>query len=83
MNNFGIGLTDKYWVKEGNNNKMSDISAVYILQFLMNNFDKIVSHHNDLYNYVKEKMVKYDDKITTWKLFPSLQRPYTNKTIRK
>jgi len=71
LNNFGIGLTDKYWVKEGNNNKMSDISAVYILQFLMNNFDKIVSHHNDLYNYVKEKMVKYDDKITTWKLFPS------------
>lgn len=71
LNNFGIGLTDKYWVKEGNNNKMSDISAVYILQFLMNNFDKIVSHHNDLYNYVKEKMAKYDDKITTWKLFPS------------
>jgi dTDP-4-amino-4,6-dideoxygalactose transaminase len=34
---------------------MSDISAVYILQFLMNNFDKIVSHHNSMYSYFKEK----------------------------
>lgn len=71
LNNFGIGLTDDYWVKEGNNNKMSDISAVYILQFLMNNFDKIVNHHNELYRYVKEKMKKRDNTITACKLFPS------------
>ena len=72
LNNFGIGLTtNNYWVKEGNNNKMSDISAVYILQFLMNNFDKIVNHHNDLYKYVKYKIEKCDNPITTWKLFPS------------
>ena len=74
LNNFGIGLTDEYWVKEGNNNKMSDISAVYILKFLMNNFDKIVSHHNDMYMYVNEKIKKIKDEEgidLKWKLFPS------------
>jgi dTDP-4-amino-4,6-dideoxygalactose transaminase len=74
LNNFGIGLTDEYWVKEGNNNKMSDISAVYILQFLINNFDKIVSHHNDLYKYVNEKIKKITEEegnVLKWKLFPS------------
>ena len=40
--NFGIDLTEKYWVKEGNNYKMSDISAVYILQYL-DNFNLILS----------------------------------------
>ena len=74
LNNFGIGLTEhEYWVKEGNNNKMSDISAVYILQFLMNNFDKIVSHHDDMYRYVKEKIKKTREEGNEfkWKLFPS------------
>ena len=75
LNNFGIGLTERdYWVKEGNNNKMSDISAVYILQFLMNNFDKIVNHHNDMYMYVNEKIKKIKDEEgidLKWKLFPS------------
>ena len=46
--NFGINLTDNYWVKEGNNYKMSDISAVYIIQYL-DNFDLIV---NKIINYI-------------------------------
>jgi dTDP-4-amino-4,6-dideoxygalactose transaminase len=75
LNNFGIGLmTDNYWVKEGNNNKMSDVSAVYILQFLMNNFDKIVSHHNSMYSYFKEKLTKKTEEENSeikYKLFPS------------
>lgn len=71
LNNFGIGLTDEYWVKEGNNNKMSDISAVYILQFLMNNFDKIVNHHYNMYSYFKEKILKEENNKLKWKLFPS------------
>jgi dTDP-4-amino-4,6-dideoxygalactose transaminase len=75
LNNFGIGLmTDNYWVKEGNNNKMSDVSAVYILQFLMNNFDKIVSHHNNMYSYFKEKIIKTTEEENSeikYKLFPS------------
>lgn len=69
LNNFGIGLTENYWVKEGNNNKMSEISAVYILQYLINNFDTIVKTTHELYDYFKEKIKK--NNITEYKLFPS------------
>lgn len=69
LNNFGIGLTDTYWVKEGNNNKMSDISAVYILQFLMCNMETIIDKHVKLYNYFKHKMK--ENNITHFILFPS------------
>jgi len=69
LNNFGIGLTDKYWVSEGNNNKMSEISAIYILQYLKRNVDTIISKHNELYLYFQELMIKH--KITHFKLFPS------------
>lgn len=65
--NFGIKLTDNYWVPEGNNYKMSDISAVYIIQYF-NNFDEIVKKHNFLYNYFKSKL--QDNKLNI-KLFPS------------
>ena len=67
LNNFGIGLTEKYWVPEGNNNKMSEISAIYILQYLERNTDKIINHHNELYLYFKEQL----RKNTHFKLFPS------------
>lgn len=69
LNNFGIGLTDKYWVKEGNNNKMSDVSAVYILQFLMSNMETIIDKHVQLYKYFKEKVTQEPNK--GFKLFPS------------
>ena len=69
LNNFGIGLTDNYWVKEGNNNKMSDISAVYILQFLMDNMVTIIDKHMELYSYFKHKM--RENNITHFKLFSS------------
>lgn len=62
--NFGINLTDDYWLKEGNNYKMSDISAVYILQYL-DNFDLILNKNLLLYNYFKSKIPK------NIKLFPS------------
>ena len=67
LNNFGIGLTDNYWVREGNNNKMSDISAIYIIQYL-DNFDKIVKKHKMLYKYFKEQIENHKLPI---KLFPS------------
>ena len=69
LNNFGIGLTEKYWVPEGNNNKMSEISAIYILQYLKRNVDTIINKHNELYLYFQEQMIKH--KITHFKLFPS------------
>lgn len=69
LNNFGIGLTNKYWVPEGNNNKMSEISAIYILQYLKRNVDTIIKKHNELYLYFQEQIIKY--KITHFKLFSS------------
>lgn len=69
LNNFGIGLTEKYWVPEGNNNKMSEISAIYILQYLKRNVDTIINKHNELYLYFQEQMIKH--KTTHFKLFPS------------
>lgn len=62
--NFGIDLTENYWVKEGNNYKMSDISAVYILQYL-DNFDEILNKNLQMYNYMKERLPK------NIKLFPT------------
>jgi dTDP-4-amino-4,6-dideoxygalactose transaminase len=67
LNNFGINLTDNYWVREGNNHKMSDISAVYIIQYL-DNFDNIVKKHQELYRYFKTQIIKLNLPI---KLFPS------------
>jgi dTDP-4-amino-4,6-dideoxygalactose transaminase len=72
LNNFGIGLTDNYWVKEGNNNKMSDISAVYILQFLMCTMETIIDKHMRLYNYFKRKIE--EEHIVHFKLFPSFHK---------
>lgn len=67
LNNFGINLTDNYWVREGNNNKMSDIAAVYIIQYL-DNFDNIVKKHQELYKYFKNEIARNELPI---KLFPS------------
>ena len=67
--NFGIGLTDNYFVKEGTNGKMSDISAAYILQFLDSSFQTIVEKHRGLYKYFKDEMKRRN--ICHVKLFPS------------
>lgn len=68
INNFGFYLEEKkLWVREGNNHKMSDISAVYIIQYL-DNFDNIVKKHQELYRYFKTQIIKLNLPI---KLFPS------------
>ena len=65
--NFGINLyEDKYYSSEGNNCKMSDISAVYILQYLEDHFDIIINKHQELYNYLENKIQDLNIK-----LFPS------------
>jgi dTDP-4-amino-4,6-dideoxygalactose transaminase len=69
LNNFGIGLTSEYWVREGNNNKMSDISAIYIIQYL-DMFDNIVKKHQKLYDYFIEK-IKENNLNNKLKLFPN------------
>lgn len=56
LTNFGINYNDdEYFLREGNNYKMSDISAVYIIQYLKNNYKNIIEKHINLYNYFKEK----------------------------
>lgn len=72
--NFGIGLTDNYYVDEGTNGKMSDISAVYIIQYLESNFDIIINKHRQLYKYFKEQLIKRN--INYLKLFPSFHDEY-------
>jgi dTDP-4-amino-4,6-dideoxygalactose transaminase len=67
--NFGINLSDEYYVKEGTNGKMSDIAAVYILQYWDKYFDIIIEKHNKLYEYFKEQIK--NKNITYFKLFPS------------
>jgi dTDP-4-amino-4,6-dideoxygalactose transaminase len=68
--NFGIDLTDNYYVREGNNSKMSEISAVYTIQYIENNFDLITKTHKNLYYYLKKLL---ETKYTNLKcnIFPS------------
>ena len=67
--NFGINLySENYYSNEGNNCKMSDISAVYIIQYLEEHFDIIIRKHLELYNYFKKKLFIFENKVT---LFPS------------
>jgi dTDP-4-amino-4,6-dideoxygalactose transaminase len=68
--NFGIGYSDtEYFLKQGSNFKMSDISAAYILQYL-DNFDEIVKKHKNLYSYVVRKL-KNIEGITLYPNFSS------------
>ena len=58
MINFGINNKNdgNYYSMHANNCKMSDISAVFILQYLYDYFDIIILKHRDLYNYfIKQK----------------------------
>lgn len=71
--NFGMNLeNDKYYLNIGNNYKMSEISAIYIIQYL-DNFNIILSKHMDLYNYLQKKI-----ENKKYKLFPSY---HTNKIL--
>jgi dTDP-4-amino-4,6-dideoxygalactose transaminase len=60
LTNFGIHNELKLsWLPEGNNYKMSEISAVYILQYLEDNFNTICSHHTKLYHMAREYAHKH------------------------
>jgi len=74
--NFGIGLyPDKYYSVDANNCKMSDISAVYIYQYLYENFDFIIKKHQALFNYLENKIMELNLNI---QLFPSFHDKYKN-----
>lgn len=62
--NFGIGYNENtYYLPEANNCKMSDIQAVYILQYLMDNFDVILKTHQKLYDYLLNKIENLNVKL--------------------
>ena len=48
---------------------MSEISAIYILQYLKINLNNVINKHYKLYLYFQKQMIKY--RITHFKLFPS------------
>jgi dTDP-4-amino-4,6-dideoxygalactose transaminase len=70
MNNFGIGLSvDTYCYRRGGNNyKMSDVSAAFILQFIQRQFHVICTQHTSLYRYCQEKIIPLTDVLY---LFPN------------
>lgn len=62
--NFGIGYNENlYYLSEANNCKMSDIQAVYIIQYLLNYFNIILKIHQKLYNYLIEKLNNVNIKL--------------------
>jgi dTDP-4-amino-4,6-dideoxygalactose transaminase len=58
--NFGIDNTSPMgkWDRKGGNYKMSDLQAVYILQYL-DNFDSIIDKTVNLYSYFLDKIAAY------------------------
>ena len=67
--NFGIDLyKTEYYSQEANNCKMSDISAVYIIQYLEDHFEIIINKHQELFNYLENKLKENNLNI---QLYPS------------
>jgi dTDP-4-amino-4,6-dideoxygalactose transaminase len=66
--NFGIGYSDEYWMREGNNGKMSDLAAAYIIQYL-ELAPQISKKHRELYAYMESKI----SRIRGLGLFKSFQ----------
>lgn len=62
----GVNSTKQYWLREGSNYKISDISAAYILQYL-DHFENIKQKHMQLYDYFKKNI----HKLKNIKLFPN------------
>lgn len=57
--NFGLNNKRCNLNPLGANYKMSDIAAVYIIQYIDDNFDRIVKHHINMYNKYKYKYKMY------------------------
>ena len=70
INNFGFYLNKNIlWDKNSSNYKMSEISAVYIIQYLIDKFDIIVKKHQELNYYFRSKVNKR--KMNYLKFYPS------------
>jgi dTDP-4-amino-4,6-dideoxygalactose transaminase len=75
LTNFGIQLDkDNYFSRLGNNYKMSEISAVYIIQYIKDNFQYLKNKHIELYSYIKNKIQEIPN--CNFYLFPSFHSDY-------
>lgn len=86
--NFGIDNSKGLpWNRLGSNYKMSDLAAVYIIQYL-DKFEEIVEHHKRLYNYVKNncnlKMYpNFSDGEPFLSCFCFLDDKFTSEYVKK
>ena len=86
--NFGIKNKDNStWNRLGGNYKMSEVSAVYILQYLEENFKKIVKHHIEMYQKYKHKFEMYpnfgDKNKTVLSCLCLLDKKFTKEYVNK
>lgn len=84
--NFGISNEKQLkWNHFGGNYKMSEISAIYILQYLEDNMDKIIEHHKNMYHMYKDVYKMYpnfgDIDNTVLSCFCLLDDKYTEDYI--
>lgn len=78
--NFGIHNELRLpWLPYGNNYKMSEISAVYILQYLESYFDVICDHHTKLYHKAREYAKQHN--IELYPNFADISMPILQSSI--
>ena len=90
--NFGIDnsnyIKKNNWDINGSNYKMSEISAIYIYQYLIDNFEKIIKHHIRLYEYILNKKIfdlypNFSDGIPVVSTIALLDTKFDNLYITK
>jgi dTDP-4-amino-4,6-dideoxygalactose transaminase len=84
--NFGISNEKQLkWNSFGGNYKMSEISAIYIIQYLEDNMNKIINHHKQMYYKYKDAYKMYpnfgDTDNTILSSFCLLDDKYTPEYI--
>jgi dTDP-4-amino-4,6-dideoxygalactose transaminase len=88
--NFGIdNELDTPWHRAGSNYKMSDISAIYIIQYL-EKIEHIVATHQQLYEYLKSKLPTFvslypnhSSSLPFVACFCILSPTFTSDTVQK
>jgi dTDP-4-amino-4,6-dideoxygalactose transaminase len=86
--NFGISNEKQLkWNSFGGNYKMSEISAIYIIQYLEDNMDNIIQHHKNMYEKYKNDYTMYpnfgDTDNTVLSCFCLLDDKFTNEYVNK
>jgi dTDP-4-amino-4,6-dideoxygalactose transaminase len=86
--NFGISNEKQLkWNSFGGNYKMSEISAIYIIQYLEDNMDNIIQHHRNMYEKYKNHYTMYpnfgDIDNTVLSCFCLLDDKFTNEYVNK